>query len=162
MKENAMNKEDSWGSSWSGILALVLAFFGAIVSFWGALVTIISQGQIPEAHLWPLPGLVLIEWVLFTLIGFFIAYLCFRRPSAKWVRMAWLFTGTLIPLIISGAFSIGMAVMIAFLLFVISTIIFAVRQRSKLLESFSLLMLGSICNLGILMLMITLSNQSFY
>ena len=161
MNENQTNKEDSRGISWSGIIALVLAFFGVVLSFWGALVTTISQAQIPKAPLWPLPGLVLIDWVLFTLIGFIIAYLCFRRASTKWLRLAWIFTGMLIPLIIFGAFSIGMAVLIVFLLFMVSTIIFAIRQSGKLLESFGLLMLGSICNLGILLVILTLFNQSY-
>jgi hypothetical protein len=161
MTENLMNKEDGRRNSWSGILALILAFFGAIVSFWGALVTYVSQAQNPEASLWPLPGLVLINWVFLGLMAFITAYLSFRQRSTKWVRLAWLITGMLIPLIVLGAFSIGLAVLVAFLLFVFSTIILAVRQESKWLESFVLLMFGAIVNLGILWIIIILGNQSY-
>ena len=79
MVENQVDKKDDQRSSWLDFLALVLSFFGAIVSFWGALVTYFTQAQIPEASLWPLPSLVLIDWVVLGLIGFFTAYLCFRQ-----------------------------------------------------------------------------------
>jgi hypothetical protein len=41
-----------------------------------------------------------------------------------------------------------------------TTIVIAVRYREKWLESIGLLMLGSIGNLAILMLIITLSNRT--
>jgi hypothetical protein len=160
MIENRMNNTDRRQFSWVDLLALGFAFFGSVVSFWGALVTYFTQAQIPGASVWPLPGLVLLDWVLLGLAGFITTYLCFRQGSAKWLRLAWLFTGTLIPLIILGAFSIGLAVLIAFLLFVISTISFGVRKNSKLLESFGLLMLGAIVNLGVLAIIIALGNSN--
>jgi hypothetical protein len=137
---------------------LVLSFFGAIVSFLGALSTYSSQAQIPEAPLWLLPGMVLLDWVLLGAIGLLTAFFSFRHVSAKWVQAAWFITGTFIPLIILGAFSIGLGVLVAFFLFVVSTIILSIRRRGKWLLSFGLLMLGSICNLGILLIMITLGN----
>lgn len=153
-----MNGKVERRSSWLDFLALVLSFIGAIISFWGALVTYFSQAHIPEASLWPLPGLVLMDWVLLGLVGFISVYLCFRGGSPRWLHVTWFITGTLIPLIILGAFSIGSGVLIAFLLFVVSTIILTIRQRGKLLASFGRLMLGSICNLGILLIIITLGN----
>ena len=160
MVKNQVDKKDRRQSSWLDILALVLSFFGAIISVWGALVTYLSQAQIPEASLWPLPGLILINWVMLGLVGFIAAYFCFRQASAKGLHLAWFITGTFIPLIILGAFSIGAGVLIAFLLFVVSTIILTIRQRGRLLASFGLLMLGSVCNLGILLILIKLGYQS--
>ncbi|OGN92754.1 MAG: hypothetical protein A2Z71_11140 [Chloroflexi bacterium RBG_13_50_21] len=158
MIENQVDKKEQQQRSWLDLLAMVLAFFTAIISFLGALVTYLTQAQIPEAPLWPLPGLVLVDWVLLGSIGFFAVYLCFRHTSVKWLLLAWFITGTLIPLIILGAFSIGLAVLIAFFLFVISTIILTIRQKGKWINSFAWLMLGSICNLGILFIIITLSQ----
>jgi hypothetical protein len=157
--ENQVSKKEEGRSSWLDFIAMVLAFLGAFVSFLGAILTFSSQAQTPTASLWPLPGLVLLDWVLLGSIGFFTALFSFRHGSTTWVSVAWFITGTFIPLIILGAFSIGLAVLVAFLLFVVSTVIFAVRQRTKWLTSFGLLMLGSICNLGVLMLMIRLGKQ---
>jgi hypothetical protein len=69
MIENPVDKKDGQRRSWLDFLAVILSFFGAIVSFWGALVTYFTQAQIPEASLWPLPGLILIDWGLLGLVS---------------------------------------------------------------------------------------------
>ena len=161
MIENQVDKKTERRSSWIDFLAVVFSFFGALISIGGALLVFSSQAQIGMSQLWPLPGLVLIDWALLGLIGFIAAYLCFKGVSAKWLHVAWFITGTFIPLIILGAFSIGAGVLIVFLLFVVSTIILTIRRRGRLLASFGLLLLGSICNLGILFILITLGNQSY-
>ena len=155
-----MNKNGDRGRSWLDFLALVLSFLGAIVSIGGALLTYSSQAQIPDAPLWPLPGFVLLDWVILGLMGFLATFLSFRQSSAKWMQVTWFITGAFIPLIVLGALSIGLFVLIAFLLFVISTIILAIRRRAKWLESFGILMLGAVCNLGILLIVITLGNRN--
>lgn len=160
MVENQVDKKEGQRSSWLDFLAFVLSFLGAIVSIGGALSITSSQAQIPGAPLWLLPGFILLDWALLGLIGFLSAYLSFRQLSTKWLQVAWFITGAFIPLIVLGVFSIGLFVLIAFLLFVISTILLAIRRRVKWLESFGLLMLGAICNLGLLLIIITLGNRS--
>lgn len=160
MIENQVEKKDDQQGSWLDIIPLVLSFFGAMASFSGAILTYLTQAQIPEASLWPLPGLILIDWVLLGSVGFLATYFCFRRVSTKWLHAGWFITGTFIPLIILGAFSIGAGVLIAFFMFVVSTIMITIRQRGKLLASFGLLMVGSICNLGVLLILITLSYKN--
>ncbi len=155
-----MNATDEKHGSWVDYLALGLAFLAAVISFWGAFATYAYEGQVPNTPLWPLPGLILSEWVLLGLVGFILAYLCTRGASGWWLRAAWIITGTFIPLIVLGAFSIGAIVLVAFLLLAIATSIYSIRRNGKLLESFGFLMLGSIVNLGILSVIITLSNQN--
>jgi hypothetical protein len=147
-------------SSWLDFLAMGIVASAAIESFWGAMVTYFAQAQIPEAPLWPLPGLVLVDWVSLALLGFITSYLCFRQLSAKWLYITWLVTGSFIPLSILGAFSIGSAVFIAFVLFVVSTIFFTIRQSGKLLQSFGFLMLGSIGNLVVLVNLIAFGTKN--
>jgi hypothetical protein len=156
-----MNTEVRRKSPWPDLIALLLAFSAAIITFLGAMLTYLSQAQIASAPLWPLPGLVLVDWTLLGSIGFVTAFFSLRKKTAGWFRMTWIITGTFIPIAILGAFSIGMVVIISFLLFVFSTVIIALRYREKWLESFGLLMLGSLGNLAILMAIITLSNQTF-
>jgi hypothetical protein len=154
-----MKKNNDRRSSWLDFLALVLSFFGVIVSIVGAFITFSSQAQIAETRLWPLPGFVLLDWVILGLIGLLTAYICIQQSSAKWLRVTWFATGSLIPLIILGGFSIGPFVLIAFLLFVISTMILAIRNRAKWLESFGQLLLGAIVNLIVLLTIIFLGNR---
>ena len=145
--------------SWADMLALIFSFLAAIVSFWGAAITYLSQAQIPEASLWPLPGFVLVDWLILGIAGFVVVFFCLRRRAVIWLRMTWLLTGAFIPLIILGAFSIGLWVMIAFFLAMMSTFILAIRQKSKWLESFGFLMFGSIINLGLLALILVIANS---
>ncbi len=150
------NTESRW--PWVDMLALLLSFLAAIVTFSGVVFTYVYQTQIAKAALWLLPGLMLIDWLFTGIAGFVAAFFCLRRKTIGWLRMTWLMTGAFIPLIILG-FSIGLWVLIAFLLAVMSTFITAIRQKSKWLESFGLLMLGSICNLGVLALIIISANS---
>lgn len=136
------------------ILALVLSFLAAIVTFSGAIATYVSQAQISGEPLWPLPGLVLTDWLLVGVIGFVAAFFSLRRKTVEWLRMTWLMSGAFIPLIIVGALSIGPVVLIAFLLAIISTFIIAIRHGWRWLESLGFLMLGSIGNMVILVLII--------
>jgi hypothetical protein len=147
--------------SWVDLLALVLSFFVAVVSFWGAIVIYISETQIAGESPWPLPGLVLVDWVLIGSLIFVAVFFNLRKKSARWVRATWFLTGAFIPVIIVGAFSIGSLVLITFFLAVISTFIVAIQQESKWLASFGFLMLGSICNLGVLAAILLLSNQGY-
>jgi hypothetical protein len=140
--------------NWVDLLAMFLSFLVAIVSLSGAIFTYLSQAQIPKATLWPMPGLVLVDWLLIGVISFVVVSISLRRKTVGWLRMTWLVTGAFIPLIILGALSIGLLVLIAFFFAVISTFIIAIRYRFKWLESFGFLILGSISNLLILILFI--------
>jgi hypothetical protein len=154
-----MNMDSESQSSWVDILALILSFLAAILSFGGAAYTYISQAQISATPLWPLPGIVLVDWVLLGTVGFIAAFFSLRKKTVGWMRSTWFLTGALIPILILGAFSIGPMVLIVFLLAAISTFIIAMRLRLKWLESFGLLMLGSISNLLILTLFIIYANS---
>lgn len=161
MTENQVENRKEQPRSWLDFVAVIFAFAGAVVSFGGAFSLYAEQVQFAVAPLWPLPGLILLEWVVLGVVGFLSAYLSFRRLPGRWVRVSWFITGTFIPMIVIGAFSIGPFVLIAFLLFVISTIILAIRRDSKWLESFGMLMLGAILNLLLLYIVITLANINY-
>jgi len=158
MVENQLNKKDEPRSSWLDFVALILSFFGAIVSIGGALLISSSQAQSP---LWPLPGFVLLDWALLGFIGFLAVYLSFRQSSTRWMQLTLIITGALIPLIVLGVLSIGSIVLISFLFFVISTIILSIRKKAKWLESAGIFMLGAIGNLGLLLIIITLGNRNY-
>ncbi len=145
--------------SWVDLGVLILSFLGAMVSFFGAVTTYASEAQIPGVTLWPLPGYVLIDWILAGSLGFIAVFFYLRKPSKNRLRMTWLFPGAFIPLIVLGAFSIGLMVLLSFLLSLVSTSILAFRNQTNWLESFGVLMVGSIGNLAIVMAIISLSGQ---
>jgi hypothetical protein len=146
--------------SWMDVLALFFSFLAAIVSLSGAIFTYATQAQIPEATLWPLPGFLLVDWLFIGIISFVVVSISLRRKTVGWLRLTWLLTGAFIPLIILGVVSIGLMVLIAFFFAVISTSIIAIRYRFKWLESFGILMLGSISNLLLLILITSLLVSS--
>lgn len=160
MAGNQVNIEQKQRSGWLDFIALLLAFFGSVASIAGALALYSSQAQFSEVSLWPLPGLYLVVWGMLGLLGFIAAYLTFRVSSLKWLLTLIFITGMFIPLIILGALSIGTLVAIGFLFFVISTLILAIRKKASLLESLSLFLLGAICNLGLLLIIITLGKTA--
>ncbi len=160
MAGNQVNMEQKQRSTWLDFIALLLAFLGSAASVAGALAIYSSQAQFAETSLWPLPGFILFLWGMLGLLGFIAAYLTFRVTSLKWLQTLIFITGMFIPLIIIGALSIGTLVAVGFLFFAISTLILAIRKKAKLLESFSLFLLGAICNLGLLLIIITLGRTT--
>ena len=155
-----MNPKDSRGRMWLKLTIQVFSFLAMVISLGAATAIYSTEAQNGITPLWPLPGLVLLDWALVGIIGFMSTYLVLQGVKGKWLRAAWIITGTFIPLIILGAFSIGFFVLVAFILYVISTIILTVQRKPKWLLSFGMLMLGSIINLGLLLIMITLGNPS--
>jgi hypothetical protein len=155
-----MNPQDNRRHMWLKLTVQIFSFLAMVISLGAAAAIYSTEAQNGITPLWPLPGLVLLDWALVGSIGFISSYLVLRGAKGKWLRAAWIITGTFIPLIILGAFSIGFFVLIAFFLYVISTIILTVQRKPKWLLSFSLLMLGSFINLGLLFIMITLGAPS--
>jgi hypothetical protein len=160
MTENHLDEGENRRYSFVDIAAIVIAFLGAVTCVVGSIAIYISQAQFAGGFLWPLPGLVLLLWALLGLLSSVAAYLSFFRSSIRWLQTLIFLTGAFIPLIIIGAFSIGSLVMIGFVFFLVSMLILAVRKKAKFLESFGLLMLGSISNLMLLYIIITLGGSS--
>jgi hypothetical protein len=156
-----MNTTDDQQLGWIDFLALGFSFFAAIVTVWVALSIVSFQGQAAGEPLWPLPGFVLLDWVLLGVMGFITTYFCIRRLAVRWLQAMWFITGAFIPLIILGAFSIGVVVLLVFVLFLISSTIVSIRQKAKWLQSLGLMLLGGAGNLILLLIIIALGNTYY-
>jgi hypothetical protein len=154
-----MEKSEAQGR-WVDIVALFLSAIGALAAIAGAVLIGFSQAQAGGSTVWPLPGLVLLDWAILGAAGACIAFLTAQSMSVKWVNAYWLITGAFIPLIILGILSIGLYVLITYVLYLISAIILSVRRHPKWLNCFGIFMLGVLGNLGILLLFISLGNLS--
>ena len=156
-----MNESDSPRSYWTDFLALAICFIGEIVSVGGAVYVLLSEMSITGEPVWPLPGLVLLDWALLGAAGFLIPFFSFKKQSGKWLQAFWFCTGGFLPLILLGAFSIAPLVLIALTSFLISTVLLSLRRKSKWLQSLGFLMLGAICNLGLLLLFISIGQSGY-
>jgi len=145
-------------SQWVDVIAIFLSSIGALASTVGAGLIGLSQMQATGETLWPLPGLVLLDWLIIGLAGIVGAFLTIRSTDTKWLRAIWLIAGSFVPLIILGAFSIGLYVAITYVLFTISDLILSFRRHVKWLECFGVFMIGLLVNLGVLLIIINLGN----
>ncbi len=154
-----MNDNQQAQISRGDFIGLVVAFVGGILCVIGTIWTYVTQVQAGATSLWPLPGLVLVDWALLGIIGFFAAYIIFRKNTVIWQQVIWSISGAFIPLIILGGASIGPFVLIEFGLFMVCSLFLSVQRRPKWLENFGLLMLGAIINLVVLSAMIALGGS---
>ncbi len=102
-----MNDNQQTPISRGDFIGLVVAFVGGILCVIGAIWTYVSQVQFGASPMWPLPGLVLLEWAILGIVGFAAAYITFGKNVVIWQQATWAISGAFIPLIVLGALSIG-------------------------------------------------------
>jgi hypothetical protein len=83
---------------WVQYISLALAFIGMLVSGVGSLLFFSYQAQVGSS-LWPLPGLVLIDWAILGVLGLLGVYFEIKLSSGYWPRVPWFVSGALLPLI---------------------------------------------------------------
>ncbi len=147
-------------SQWVDIIAIVLSAIGSLAAIAGAVLVGLSQIQATGVSIWPLPGLVLIDWLLLGAGGILGAFLVIRPTGTKWIQAIWVDLGAFVPLIILSALFIGPYVLITYVLYLISAIILSVRRHPNWLVCFRSFMLGLLVNLAILVIMIYLGNPA--
>ena len=60
---------------WIVLLAPILGAAGALIAIIGPMLILGSQPGGPGNSIWPLPGLVLIDWAILGILGFLASYL---------------------------------------------------------------------------------------
>lgn len=147
--------------SLSRIIQWTLGALGAGIALAGALGIGESQLGFPGASIWPMPGLVLLEWAVLGLLGF-IGLIA----EGSWKRTfnlvdTWFVVGALIPIMVIGAFSIGPLVLMTLLPFSAAVLLASVQAKGNWLRYFKILLIGAIANLALLYLFITLGRPRF-
>lgn len=140
------------------IIALVLSFIGTLIASGGSLLVLIDQAGKSGPPVWPLPGLVLMDWAILGILGFLSAYWGRKPSSALWRKIAWVVAGALVPLVILGAFSIGLFVLVSLLFFLGSAILLAMQRKEKWLDHLGMIFIGTVSNLGFLLLFVAIGN----
>jgi hypothetical protein len=150
------------GIHWPEVLAIILSLCGAYISDSGAIHVYISQVSRFDMPMWPLPGLFLVYWAMLGVINLIFTFLIARNALNNYLYTSWLINGAFIPLIILGALSIGSAVLLGFVFFLLSSILQSVHKKVKLITSLGRFALGIIVSAGVSAIMITLGNLPFF
>ncbi len=153
-----VNRDDKWRD----VSAIVLAFIGALVAVGGSILVLANQVQMTGIAIWPLPGFVLLDWGLLGVLGFLAAFYGRRVELTYWLKAAWFVPGAMIPLVVFGAFSIGLFVFISLPFFLFSAILITLQKTTKWLDHLKQFLFGVVCNLGVLLLLIALGVQPFH
>jgi hypothetical protein len=135
------------------ILALLgaLLCIGGASGFWQH-----EQLSSPNASVWPLPALVLIEWLLLGIVGAITTLADRRSAPSVWTTTRWTVCGALFGLLILGGFSIGPLVLLAALTFLGAAILADHRYQRKVRAQVGLLTAGTLGNIGLLLTLISL------
>ena len=139
-------------TEWTLIVLGTLLCIGGAASFWQ------YQASSTVASLWPLPALVLIEWMLLGVVGA-IAAVCDRRSEQSlWTNLRWAVCGALFGLLILGIFSIGPLVLFAALSFLGAALLAGRRHQRGLNAQLGVLTVGTVGNVGLLLTLISLAH----
>jgi hypothetical protein len=131
------------------VLGALLCIAGAI-GFWQH-----AQRSSPNASVWPLPALVLLEWLLLGIVGAIAAVADRQSVRSVWTITRWTVCGALFGLLILGGFSIGPLVLFAALAFLGAAIMADHRCQRNVGVQVGLLTAGTIGNIGLLLLLIS-------
>ena len=119
----------------------------------------------PGESIWPLPGLVLLDWAAFGVVGFTGILLAEDRvaPQARPSRFgaSWFAIGAFLPLVVLGALSIGPFVFISLVTLLIAALMASMQLKLSLLPRLKFLLIGTVANLVLLLGMILLGQPSF-
>lgn len=128
-----------------------------IVSCVGGVAVIVFQ---QPGSLWPLPGLILLEWMLLGLAGFLAVMMDNGQPLSadkpgiqegqsnrtSWNMVTGTVTGALLALMVMGIFSIGPLVLVALRAFGGTALLAAVRKRYPMKFVLLAILVGAVVN----------------
>jgi hypothetical protein len=124
-----------------------------------------SWNSAPGESIWPLPGLVLLDWAVFGGIGFTGILLAEDRdePQARPSRFgaSWFAIGAFLPLVVLGVLSIGPFVFLSLVALLVAAVLTSFQFDTGWLPRFKLLLIGMVANLVLLLGMILLGRPPF-
>jgi hypothetical protein len=136
----------------------ILVVLGALLCIVGATGFWQAQLASPAASIWPLPALVLLEWMLLGLVGAIAAIGDRRAAPSWWTTIRWAVCGALFGLLILGVFSIGPLVLFAALAFLGAVMLTDRRYQRTVTVPVGVLTAGTVGNVAILLTLISLAH----
>jgi hypothetical protein len=139
----------------------IFAALSAAIALGGGIGFAAQQATLPGSSIWPLPGLVLLEWAAFGVVGFMGILLAESPYNLSWFSASWFVIGAFLPLVVLGALSIGPFVLLSLVALLIAALLTSVQLKISLLPRLKFLLIGVVANLGLLAGVILLGNPSF-
>ncbi len=146
------------GRAMQSIVEWLLVAVGALLCIGGAIGFWQAQTASPAAPLWPLPALVLFEWMLLGMISTIAAFGERRSKTFPWANVRWAVCGALFGLLIVGVFSIGPLALLAALAFLGAALLDNYRHQRGMNAYVGALTAGTVANIVLLLLLIRLAN----
>jgi hypothetical protein len=132
------------------IIQWVLAAIGAGICIGVAAAFWRSQSD----HLWPIPGLYLIEVAALGVAGF-VGLTVRAQAGSGWRIVPWIVTGILLAFVILGAWTIGQPLFPAMLAFLMADILAGLQSKS-LIRYLSVLLMAGVVQAGVMLAVIAL------
>jgi hypothetical protein len=139
----------------------IFATLSAAVALGGGIGFAAQQAALasaPGESIWPLPGLVLLEWAAFGMIGFMGILLAENPHTQPWLNASWFVLGAFLPLVILGALSIGPYVFLSLVALLIAALLTSWQLKVSLLPRIKFLLIGIVANFGLLLGVILLAQ----
>jgi hypothetical protein len=150
------------------LLCWLFAALSVGISLVGAIAFATQQATLnsaPGVSIWPLPGLVLLDWAAFGVVGFTGILLAEEgvAPQARPSRFgaSWFAIGAFLPLVVLGALSIGPYVFLSLVTLLIAAVLASMQLKLSLLPRLKFLLIGMVANLVLLLGMILLGQPPF-
>jgi hypothetical protein len=146
------------------LIRWILAALSAAIALGGGIGFATQQASLasaPGESIWPLPGLVLLEWAAFGVVGFMGVLLAENPQYLAWFGASWFVTGAFLPLVVLGALSIGPFVLLSLVALLVAVLLTSLQLKLSLLPRFKLLLIGIVANFGLLLGLILLAQPRF-
>jgi hypothetical protein len=146
------------------LIRWILAALSAAIALGGGIGFAAQQAGLasaPGETIWPLPGLVLLEWAAFGVVGFMGILLTENPSNLSWFSASWFVIGAFLPLVVLGALSIGPFVFLSLVALLIAAVLTCLQLKISLLPRLKYLLIGIVANLGLLLGLILLAQPRF-
>jgi hypothetical protein len=146
------------------IVRWIFAALSAAVALGGGIGFAAQQAGLvsaPGESIWPLPGLVLLEWAALGVIGFMGILLAENPHNLPWFGASWFIIGAFLPLVILGALSIGPYVLLSLVALLIAAVLTSLQLKISPLPHLKFLLIGIITNFGLLLGVILFVQSRF-
>ena len=132
----------------------IFAALSAAISLGGGIGFAAQQAalaSVPGESIWPLPGLVLLEWAALGMVGLMGILLVENPHTQPWLNASWFVLGAFLPLVILGALSIGPYVFLSLVALLIAVLLTSWQLKISQVSRIKFLLVGAVANLGLLL-----------
>lgn len=136
------------------IIPVILASAATLISIFTAIYFGQEQVALLEGEsIWPLPGFIFIELIVFSLIGLAATILDIKESSYRWGLLIWSISGGIISIAILGIFSVGLFILPSALIYLCISLLLDLLNGRIILPGVGLVLLAGLVNGALIILL---------